>query len=179
MEALANRRFGNVSIKGASARSLLEASIQERQLSLRSVGSDAKPRVIITREGRQLNIYGRDEKLFGTLEPASGPNDCALLVDGQVKLKVLAEPGPELQFRAFATDGRQVAAAGSSGADWTLQVKANVDAILIAACMLSMIFFVSASAAATPHVSSRSPPPAAARSPQLGSTSPYFSGGPP
>ncbi|CAK0893382.1 unnamed protein product, partial [Prorocentrum cordatum] len=150
------------------------------QLTMRSLGSDAKPRVTITREGRQLKIYGRDERLFGTLEPVSGPNDFALLVDGQVKMKVLAEPGPELHFRAFATSGRAVAAAGSSGAEWTLQVKANVDAILIAACMLSMIFFAPTVAAAAPkgaakspaYVSSRSPPPAAMRAPPGGSTSP-------
>ncbi|CAK0871636.1 unnamed protein product, partial [Prorocentrum cordatum] len=85
MELLLGRRWGTVQIQGgASGRTLLEACVDARQLSLRSLGSDAAPRVTIRNEEGPLAIHGRSGRRFGTLEPAGGPGDCALrLVDGE------------------------------------------------------------------------------------------------
>lgn len=184
-EALQSRRLGNLQIKGASERTLLECAVQERQLSIRSVGNDARPRATVRKDGGALNIYGREDSFFGSLEAASGPNDCGLVQDGEVRMKVLAEPGGALQFRAFAMDGQQLAAGGCVNGEWRLQVRANADAILITSCILAMIFFSPAarasiagatpmhmSPAATPHAVSRSPPPQSAhlRGPGPGSS---------
>ncbi|CAK0865387.1 unnamed protein product [Prorocentrum cordatum] len=112
-EALLNHRLGNLQIKGASERTLLECAVQERQLSIRSVGNDARPRATVRKDGGALNIYGREDSFFGSLEAASGPNDCGLVQDVPA---VLAEPGGQLQFRAFAMDGQQLAAGGCAPA---------------------------------------------------------------
>lgn len=164
-EALLSRRLGNLQIKGASERTLLECAVQERQLSIRSVGNDARPRATVRKDGGALNIYGREDSFFGSLEAASGPNDCGLVQDGEVRMKVLAEPGGQLQFRAFAMDGQQLAAGGCVHGEWRLQVRANADAILITSCVLAMIFFSPAARSSIATPVSTTPQPSISRQP--------------
>jgi len=127
----------------------------------------------VHQDGRQKCYCTQHGSFFGSLEAASGPNDCGLVQDGEVRMKVLAEPGGQLQFRAFAMDGQQLAAGGCVGGEWRLQVRANADAILITSCILAMIFFTPAARSSivpTPVSAARSPqatPQAVSRSPPL------------
>lgn len=181
-ESLRSRRPGILEIKGTSKRTLLEAYVQDQQLDISSLGNDTRPRVTIRWEGRVLMVHGRGDSPFGSLEPQTGPNDYALIRGGEARMKVLAEPGQGLQLRAFAVDGRQLASAGCVGPEWRLTVKANADAILIAACMLAMTFLStrapvsqtprSGRAAGTPQPSMSSSALRPARSPHAASPSP-------
>jgi hypothetical protein len=159
---------------------LLEISIQEAngqwQLQISSVGCGDEPRAMIemgSADKSSVKIYGRGKQYFGSLENGDRPNECNLVIQGDVQMKVLSEPSPDMQYRAVLVDGRQIATAGRFGQSWRLQVKPNADAVLIATCMLSMIFFGMGqlgrgSVGATPTVrqsTTRASPPIASRSP--------------
>lgn len=183
MEALQTLRPGTIAMTGTSGRALLEISIQEAHgvwtLQISSMGCGDEPRAIIEMspaDKSSVKIYGRAKQYFGSIEHGDRPNECNLIVEGEVQMKVLSEPGPDLQHRAVLVDGRQIATAGRGPPrmqEWRLQVKPNADAVLIATCMLSMIFFgmgqqSRASVGAAPTVrqsTSRTSPPIASRSP--------------
>lgn len=138
-------RRGSLDIMGTSGKKLLELVMQDpggkRQLQICSVGSQ-EPRVIVeVHTVSSMRIYGQGKTFFATLDTGSNPNECVLVHDEEAKVKLMAEPGPEMQFRVVTADGQHLAAAGSSGTLWMLQVKPNTDAILIASCVLSMIVF--------------------------------------
>jgi hypothetical protein len=138
-------RRGSLDIMGTSGKKLLELVMQDpggkRQLQICSVGSH-EPRVIVeVHTVSSMKIYGQGKTFFATLDTGSNPNECVLVHDEEAKVKLMAEPGPEMQFRVITADGQHLAAAGRSGTLWMLQVKPNTDAILIASCVLSMIVF--------------------------------------
>jgi len=182
MEALQTLRPGTIAMTGTSGRALLEISIQETNgrwhLQISSVGCGDEPRAMIemsSADKSSVKIYGRGRQYFGSLEHGQKPNECNLVIQGEVQMKVLAEPGSDLQYRAILVDGRQIATAGRFAQSWRLQVKPNADAVLIATCMLSMVFFgigqlSRASAGTSPVVRQstgpRATPPVASRSPQ-------------
>jgi len=97
-----------------------------------------------------MEIYAKGGKFYGTLEPSS--NGGALLRCDDKFVMSLESGSGDLRMTASSMDGRLLASAGKnvqvsvrrleSHDTWKLQVKPGLDAVLIAACMLSAMLFV-------------------------------------
>jgi hypothetical protein len=112
------------------------------QLRLSSTGYTEEPRAIVevdTTDRNSVKIYhGQEKHFFASLEATGDPNQHVVCLSGEAKLKVLAEPGPDMLFKATAMDDLRIATAGRSGEQWKVEVNAKVDAVLIIACMLAL-----------------------------------------
>jgi len=156
-------------IRGTSGRKLLHGAVSEtpegrRCLALASCGCDEDPRVTLLAPPRDdspqrgisgglcgtMELYGKNGKFYGTLEPAA--NAGALLRHNGEFVMSLEMATSDLRMTASSMDGRLLASAGKnvtqsdmrrleSNDMWKVQVKPNFDAVLIASCMLGALLF--------------------------------------
>lgn len=165
MESLLRLGTGKLAVRGTSGRILLEAMVKEedgrRKLALASVGCEDDPRVRIQTSkppGQALEVYGRENDFYGTIESGSAGGGSFLVHAGKQVMSIdlnTANPA-DLQMTAFAMGGpgpghgRQLGSAGRSPGqgggsmsgptqdNWRVTVKPGADAMLITSCMLSM-----------------------------------------
>jgi len=152
-----------IDITGTSGRKLLQACVLDRgggnrELHVSSIGCEDDPRAVVVTEAQSstLKIFARGGHLFGTLDLSEVQSSgCALLTCGGARaMKIETGSMQNLEMTAHAMDGRDLANAGRAsppvqstitasscvgGDSWKLQVKPHSDAVLIVACMLSMI----------------------------------------
>jgi len=165
MDSLLHVEIGAaIDITGTSGRKLLQACVLQgsggsRELHVSSIGCEDDPRAVVvsdTSRSSLLKIFARGGHLFGTLDISDVQgHGRALLTCGGARAMTI-EPGnmEELEMVAHAMDGRVLANAGRVaqplrgpstptscvGSDsWKLQVKPHSDAVLIVACMLSIM----------------------------------------
>jgi hypothetical protein len=96
-----------------------------------------------------MEVLAKGGLSYGTLEPASGGK--AVLRCNGVAVMTLEKTEGDLCMSATTMDGRLLASAGKDvrvGSQrvechdaWKLQVKPGLDAVLISACMLSVLLF--------------------------------------
>jgi len=164
-----DRRIAQLDIRGMSGRKLLHGSVSQtpqgqRCLTLASVGSDEVPLVTVVAPPKNdshvplltgpvhstMEIYGKDRKFYGTLEPV-GQGGAELRYNGGHVMS-LKFGGSDLSMSASSMDGQKLARAGKnmvessvtrleSNDTWKLQVMPNLDAVLVTACMLGVLIF--------------------------------------
>jgi len=155
MESLVSGNVNTLDIIGLSGMKLLDASVQitpdgKRNLVLTSVGIQDLCTCSFTPDPKAagpkvIEVYGRGGKHYGTLElPASGGG--ILKCSGRPDLFIEVGNPLDLEMSAYTAEHYALAWANRirpTSADtndiWRLQVHKNIDAVLIAACMLSMI----------------------------------------
>jgi hypothetical protein len=148
--------------------SVTETPEGRRALALASCGCEDDPRITVLAPSRPfaqgplssgapaegsmgiMEIYGKGGKFYGTLEPAAG-GGAMLRYEGEVVMSLEAAAAGDLRMTASSVDGRLLASAGKnvqvavrrleSHDTWKLQVKPGLDAVLIAACMVSVMVF--------------------------------------
>jgi len=157
-------------ILGTSGRKLLLGTLSKtpegrRYLALASCGC-AEDRCVTllappshSQQGRTphglsgiMELYGKNGKFYGTLEPASRAA-AMLRCDGEFVMSMEIKNNSDLSMSAASMDGRVLGSAGKNLVQgrssrnreskdmWTLQVTPNFDAVLIAACMLGALIF--------------------------------------
>jgi len=170
-----------IDITGTSGRKLLQVCVLEagggnRELHVSSIGCEDDPRAVVVSDASRSNmlrIFARGGHLFGTLDISEvAAHGRALLSCGGAKAMTI-EPGnrDDLEMTAHAMDGRVLANAGRvspplrgagtastcvGGESWKLQVKPHSDAVLIVACMLSMILLQQSQRSTYPALSTGS-----------------------
>eukprot|EP00971_Amphidinium_carterae_P204296 4054034-Amphidinium_carterae.1 len=139
-------------------------------LQIASVGCEGDPRAtIVGPQGRETNyaIFGRGGRdLYGNLQPTD--IGASLWVDGQNVMHIHVTNEADLRMSAVGPNGVTLVNAGRSlttpgnGPDdrstWKVQVRPAVDAVLVMACMLTIITLERrprGSAAASPLNSTR------------------------
>ncbi|CAE7041685.1 unnamed protein product [Symbiodinium natans] len=152
-ERLKNPSFGPFPIWGGSGKQLLQADLQDRgpegiQLWIWPVNLDSPAAVVLQRRSSMqsgLEIYNRDNQLYGFLENAGGR--VMLMCNG---FPVMAVDGnaDALTYTACRVNGSMLASASVVSENlrvddvregWKLQVKPGVDAIVIMCAFLSSI----------------------------------------
>lgn len=150
-------------------------------LSLASVGceDDPRTRILSPAPGQPgFELYGRGNRYYGSLEPSAASTSCRVLIfDGEPVLTLDFEDRGALKVvaRSLADEelGHSVRAAApalassastSVGSRMTgpseilrLNVRPNVDAVLITSCILAMVLFDNRGAQ-SPRLSAISPP---------------------
>jgi len=170
-ERLKNPGFGPFPIWGGSGKQLLQADLQDRgpegvQLWIWPVNLDSPAAVVLQRRSSMqsgLEIYNRDNQLYGFLENAGGR--MMLMCNG---FPVMAVDGnaDALTYTACRVNGSMLASASVVSENlrvddvregWKLQVKPGVDAIVIMCAFLSSILLNRRSGTFTPSLPSASP----------------------
>ncbi|CAE7881527.1 unnamed protein product [Symbiodinium necroappetens] len=168
---LKNPGFGPFPIWGGSGKQLLQADLQDRgpegvQLWIWPVNLDSPAAVVLQRRSSMqsgLEIYNRDNQLYGFLENAGGR--MMLMCNG---FPVMAVDGnaDALTYTACRVNGSMLASASVVSENlrvddvregWKLQVKPGVDAIVIMCAFLSSILLNRRSGTFTPSLPSASP----------------------
>lgn len=195
MENLLRPNPGVLDILGTSGRKLLHAAVEDspggqKMLSLASVGCEGDPRArICTTPSEVMQIYGKRQRFYGTLEPRAGVGGALVKCDGYHVMTIDSVDPTGLQLTASTPEGRMLASAGRSGAPggasgagmpgrggpdhWRLQVKPGADAVLVASCMLAILLLQPTSTgtvtpslpSASPRASTRSMAPSARSQP--------------
>jgi hypothetical protein len=138
-------------ILGGSGRKLLhcERSAERdgrEKLAIASCGAEHDPKATILgnpmRKGQVFEIFGRGDVPYGKLEPCNG-GGFQVQVQGRPVMSI--ECGSNLTMTASSMAGGLLASASKGSPTghqmWTLKVQAKNDAVLIAACMLAIIFY--------------------------------------
>lgn len=138
-------------ILGGSGRKLLhcERSAERdgrEKLAIASCGAEHDPKATILgnpmRKGQVFEIFGRGDVPYGKLEPCYG-GGFQVQVQGRPVMSI--ECGSNLTMTASSMAGGLLASASKGPPTghqmWTLKVQAKNDAVLIAACMLAIIFY--------------------------------------
>lgn len=159
----------HLDIRGTSGRKLLHGAVSEtpegrRCLALASCGCDEDPRVTVLAPPRNdsiqrgisgglcgtMELYGKNGKFYGTLEPAASAG-AWLRHNGEFVMS-LEMASSDLRMTASSVDGRRLAWAGKNVASaemrqleshdmWKVTVEPNLDAVLISSCMLAALLF--------------------------------------
>jgi len=190
MEGLLRGTNHALDIIGLSGMKLLDASIQgtpdgRRSLVLTSVGIQdlctcvfppQAPGIAASPAHKTLEVYGRGGRFYGAIEPSNTGRGSVLKCNGKPVLIVEKGNVLDLEMSAMTVSRQVLAHAGraangrgpDSGDVWKLQVSPGIDAVLIAACMLSMILLWSDGLPGRPSTA----PGAIMLSPTLGAVPP-------
>eukprot|EP00929_Paragymnodinium_shiwhaense_P121360 TRINITY_DN9358_c0_g1_i1.p1 TRINITY_DN9358_c0_g1~~TRINITY_DN9358_c0_g1_i1.p1 ORF type:complete len:445 (-),score=84.09 TRINITY_DN9358_c0_g1_i1:30-1364(-) len=149
----------SLDINSTTGRTLLKALLStsedgHRFLKIVQLNCEDDPRVIVSKapgdgdgsSPQALEVRGRKDILYGTIEISPGVSGCVLKHRGQ-RVMTLEEGVPaDLRMSAYAMDRSPLGAAGRTapshrdqGDDWRITVKPGIDALLVMACMLAKL----------------------------------------
>lgn len=140
---------GEFEVYGSSGRKLLNGMLKttgdNRMVALSSNSSSQDPRCrIVPGSGRDLQVYGRDNQLYGSLrgDASTGGVLCNAHDPHNGDPVMAIEIGDRSNMEMFANclDGRRLGSASKVEQEWRLQVNPGADAVLICSSMLALLF---------------------------------------